>query len=426
MTLTRYIFPHLALIVMVMISTVAIANDMTGGWPMFHGPNGNNQSSEIGLMKSWPDDGPRLLWQIGDIGEGVSGYSSVTIQGNRLFTSGNRDAHSVVYCFDLNGRKRWEYANGKSWTGSYRGTRSTPSLDGDRVYDLSPLGELVCLNIETGKRIWGRNILADFDGQNIMWALAESVRIDGEKLICSPGGRKGSVVALNKMTGEVIWSTPDTGQNAGYSCSSVFTQDGLRIFAQMNAGALMGIDIETGRLLFTFPYPQDDGLHANSPIYHDGHLSLIAVNPTRNRRGIIQLRVTVEGRNASVREIWRNHDLDNLFDSVLLLDGHFYGSAYENKQGVFLCIDWKTGRTLYEKRDAGRGCLTYAEGLIYYLSEKGDFRLIRPTPTKYDVVSRWTIPEGGEGNSWAHPVIHNKKLYLRHGTFLYCYDIAKQ
>ena len=401
-------------------------SDSTSDWPMFHGPNGDNKSPETGLLESWPEGGPELLWQISDIGEGVSGYSSIAIQAGRLFTSGNRNRRSMVFCYDSTGRKLWEYDNGPAWTGSYPGTRSTPTVDGGRVYDLSPHGELVCLNVETGKPIWSRNILNDYEGKIIMWALAESVRIDGQKLICSPGGRKASVVALDKMTGKPIWEAVPTEFNAGYSTSTVFTQDGLRILAQMNSGGLMGIDIETGKMLFTFPYPQDDGMHANSPIYHDGHLAVIATNSARNRRGVIQLRVSVNGNNASVSEVWRNNDMDNLFNSVVLLDGYLYGSAYENKRGVFLCIDWKTGKSLYERRDAGRGCLTYADGLIYYLGETGEFRLIRPNPEKYDVASQWTLPENGEGNSWAHPVIHDKKLYIRHGVYMYCYDIAKK
>lgn len=394
-------------------------------WPMFHGPLANNRPTEIGLLTAWPQAGPKLIWRIDDIGEGVSGYSTVSIKGNRLFTSGNRNGKSIVYCFDLHGKKIWEYDNGKAWTGSYPGTRSTPTIDGDRVYDLSGQGELVCLDFKTGKKIWGRNILSDFDGKNIRWGLAESVRIDGDRLICSPGGTKASVVALDKMTGKTVWETPSTGESTSYSSAMIFTQAGLRILTMMYAKGLLGINADTGELLFTFPFTQDYDINTNKPIYHDGRLVIMTTNQQRSKSGAAQLEVSVKGKTASVKEVWRNLDLDNIYDSAMLIDGYLYAATYDFKRGSFVCVDWKTGETVYNHRAVGRGSFTFAEGLIYLLGENRQFHLVRPNPEKYDLISRWELPENGEGHSWAHPVIHNKRLYFRHGTFLYCYDIAK-
>jgi len=219
---------------------------------MFHGPDGNNRSQETGLLTAWSPGGPKLLWKIDSIGEGVSGYSSVTIQNGRLFTSGNRGGRSTVYCFDLDGTLLWQADNGPAWTRSFPGTRSTPTVDGDFVYDLSPLGELVCLNVENGEKVWGRNILTDFEGENIIWALCESLRIDGDRLYCAPGGAKGSLVALNKRTGEIIWTAPSLGDKASYGSPIIVDHDGLRMIVTTYANGMFGVNSENGELLFRF------------------------------------------------------------------------------------------------------------------------------------------------------------------------------
>ncbi len=403
-----------------------VSSLIAADWTLFHGPGADNRSPDTGLLESWPESGPPLLWQIDTLGEKTSGYSSVVIRGDRLFTAGSRDGRSAVFCCDLDGRILWQYDNGPVWTKNYLGTRSTPTLDGDRVYDFSSMGRLVCLDAGTGEKIWDRDILHDYEGENIIWGLSESVRIDGDKLICSPGGKKASVVALDKRTGKEIWISPPTGEKTAYASSMFFEQDGIRFLAMMYAKGLLLIDLNTGERLATFPHTQRYDINCTKPIYHDGHLFL--TNPATAPVGVgaVLLKVSVHQGKVSLDEVWRNKNFDNLHDGVILLDGYLYGSSHEHRGGLFMCVDWKTGETVYENRDAGRGAFTFAEGLIYFFGENGEFRLIRPNPKEYDVVSRWTAPEGGEGPLWAHPVIHGKRLYLRHGKFLYCYDISRK
>lgn len=397
-------------------------------WPMFHGPEGTNRSRETGLLPFLSEEGPKLLWKTGGIGEKQSGFSSVTISRGRLFTAGSRGGRSFVYCFDSNGGKLWEYENGGVWTKSYAGARSTPTVDGDYVYDLSSLGRLVCLDTGNGREIWARNIFDDFRGENTIWGIAESVRIDGDRLICSPGGAKASVVALDKRTGTTLWTTPSTGEKTSYASATIFRQDDLRILAMMYAKGLLGIDIETGELLFSYIHTQRYDINCSRPIYHDGHLFIVNAKTPPDNNGAVLLKVIVDGKakKAFVEKVWQNRDFDNLHDAVLLQDGYLYGSSHEYKGGVFMCVDWKTGKTVYESREPGRGAFTFADGLLYYLNERGEFRLIRPNPEKYDPRGRWTLPDEGEGPYWAHPVIHDKKLYLRHGEFLYCYTIDRE
>jgi len=391
---------------------------------MFHGPDGKNRSADTGLLTSWSEGGPKLLWKTGGIGEGVSGYSTITIQNGRLFTSGNRKNESVVYCFDLDGKPLWESNNGPAWIKSFPGTRSTPTVDGDFVYDFSPVGELVCLKVENGEKVWGKNMLTEFEGENITWALAESIRIDGDRLYCAPGGKKASFVALNKRTGDVIWTTPSLGENTSYASPVIIEHEGLRMILMTYAKGMFGVNPANGELLFTFRHEQRYDINSTRPIYHEGYIFLTNT-VSQGGTGAVKLKLTLADGKVSVEEVWRNKDFDNLHDSVMLLDGFLYGTSFGYKDGTFMCVDWKTGEVRYEIKSVGKGSLTWAEGLIYFLSEKEEMLLIRPNPDKYDVISRFTLLEGGEGPTWAHPVICGKRLYIRHGTFLYCYDIAK-
>jgi len=399
-------------------------------WNMFHGPDGSNMSPDTGLLTSWGEGGPTLLWTISGIGEGASGFASLTIQNGRLFTTGNRAGRAIVYCFDLDGNKLWEYDNGPGWTGGDPGTRSTPAVCGDFVYDLSPLGELVCLNVATGQRVWGRNILTDFGGENIGWGLSGSLRIDGDKLLCAPGGRLASLIALDKRTGNVIWTTPSLGERAGYGTPTIFEHGGKRIISVTYAKGLFGVNAETGELLFRFRHEHQFDVNATGPIYHDGHLFIS--NDWRNAGGPdgmgggIKLRLTMTDGNASLEEVWRSPYVESSQDNAILLDGVLYVVNHVRRGGAFIAADWKTGEILYEGSRVGRGApLTWAEGLLYVLGTRGEMLLIRPNPERFDVISRFYLPEHGDGPFLAHPVITGQRLYIRHGSFLYCYDLAR-
>ena len=405
-----------SLLLFLLVSPVLYAAD----WPMFHGVDGENRSAETGLLTTWPEGGPELIWKIDGIGETISGYSTVSIQNGRLFTTGNRNKRSILYCFDLNGKKLWEYDNGPAWTGSYPGTRSTPTIDGDYVYDFTAHGGLTCLTVE-GKKVWNRNMLADFEAENPTWALAESIRIDGDRLYCAPGGKKGSLVALDKRTGKTIWTTPWLGEKTAYASPVIIERNGRRIIVTLYAKGVFGADAQTGELLFTFRHEQRYDVLCMRPIYHDDHLLIAAPEV-----GAVMLKLSDKNGKIVVEEAWRSRDLDHLHDSVLLIDGFLYGSSYYYRGGVFICVDWKTGSTQYSGgRDVGRGQLTWAEGLIYFTSERGDVLLIRPNPEKYEVISRFQLTMAGDAPTWAHPVICGKRLYIRDDTTLYCYDLAK-
>ncbi|MCS7303989.1 MAG: PQQ-like beta-propeller repeat protein [Thermoguttaceae bacterium] len=382
-------------------------------WPRFHGNDGHNRSSETGLLRQWPEGGPKLVWSAKGIGRG---YASVSLAEGLIFTAGNIKGQTVVTALDLEGNIRWQQDNGPAWTGDYPGTRGTPTYDNGRLYHESPLGELVCLQAATGKPIWRRNILKDFDGENIRWALAESVLIDGDRLICCPGGRKAAVVALNKNTGQLVWASPSAGP-ASYASPSLAVHQGIRMILTMNEEGLLAVDADTGKILFDYPHKTAWDVNAFTPFYHEGHIFF----STGYGAGAVLLKVIAEGKQLRVEKVWESKELDNHHGGVVLVDGFLYGSAYG---GPFVCLDWKTGKVRWKDRAVRKGSLTYADGMLYCLSEQRQVALVRPNPEKLQLVSEFVLPSGGEGPSWAHPVVCGGRLYLRHDDTLFAYDVS--
>jgi len=384
-------------------------------WPRFHGPNNDNLSADTGLLKQWPEGGPPLLWTAQGLGEG---YSSVSIADGRIYTAGNIDEQTVITALDLEGKIVWQKPNGPAWTKSYPGTRSTPTIDGDRLYHQSPLGNLVCMKAATGERLWGLNVLETFGSQNIRWALAESLLIDGQHVISTPAGPETCVVALDKLTGRTVWQSESAdGDLAGY-CSPALTElNGKRLILTMTARAVVCVDADTGKLYWRYPHKTSYDVNVLTPICVDGWVFVSSGYHSGSR----MLKMEVSGDEVTVEEVWTNKDLDNHHGGVVLVDGFLYGSS---SSGRWVCLDWTTGETKYKERGVGKGSLTYADGMLYTLSEKYQVGLVRVGPEKHELVSQFKLPEGGEGPSWAHPVVCGGRLYIRHGDFLYCYDVS--
>ena len=278
------------------------------------------------------------------------------------------------------------------------------------------MGEVACLETKTGATIWHLNILDKFGAKNIMWGLAESLLIDGEHMICCPGGPQTAMVALDKTSGKVAWKSASTGDAASYATPAVIRSGGLRIILTMTAKALIGVDADSGKLLFRHEHLTFDDINVLTPIFHAGWIFI----SSGYGAGSEMLKLTVRGNEAQVERVWQNKELDNHHGGVLLLDGYLYGAAFKHK---WVCLDWKKGKTMYSAAGVGKGSLTYAEGMLYTLSESAKMGLVRATPKGHEVVSQFNLPKGGEGPSWAHPVVCGGRLYIRHGDFLYAYDI---
>ena len=410
------------LIIILSAPIIAQAGDKTG-WPCFHGPERNNLSSETGFLQAWPDEGPRLLWTNSDIGHG---YSTVAIVGDRIFTAGMIKKQTYVTALDMAGKKLWQSLNGQSWEASarqswavpYSGSRGTPTVDGEVVYHLSELGRLVAFDIETGKERWHLELLKAFGAERPEYGYSESVLIHGDKLFCCPGGEKGYAAAFEKGTGRMLWANTEIKDPAGNCSAIIATINGVEQIITMSQKRVLSFEPEKGRLLWQFEFGNKRENSCTDVIVSDG----LVFASTGYGGGCILLRPKrLADSKFSVEQVWKSELLDNHHGGVVLLDGHLYGAGHESR-GWF-CLDFKTGGKLWQ--GSGKGSLTYAEDRLYCLDEKGTLSLIGATNQKWDQVSSFRMPRGGRGLYWAHPVVYDGRLYVRHSEQLFAYDIRK-
>jgi outer membrane protein assembly factor BamB len=386
-------------------------------WPRFHGPKGDNVSTETALLKKWPERGPRLLWTAKPIGQGFAG---VTIADGRIYTAGDIGNDLVIFALDMDGRIRWQAKNGAAWTESGPpGARGTPTVDGNRLYHENAHDEVVCLDAMTGRKIWSVNLASQFQGRRDGFGRAESLLIDGDRVICCPGGAT-AMAALDKKTGQTVWKSPGAGEPAGYASPILADHRGLRIILTMASRSLIGVNADSGELLWRFEhYTPRYVANCVTPVYHDGHVFLSGGYGL----GSVLLRIDVKGGKSLIEPAWRSKDLDNRHGGVVLVDDCVYGASNFNNHAKWLCLDWKTGRKMYAEKGIGEGSLTCAGGMLYTMSEHRSLALVKPVSSGYQLVSQFKIPEGGEGPTWAHPVVCGGRLYIRHADRLYAYDV---
>jgi outer membrane protein assembly factor BamB len=406
-----------AVIVGLLVSASA-AGQPQPEWPCFHGPNRDNKSREIGLLKQWPEGGPKLLWTASRLGKG---YSSVTIAGGLIYTAGMIRQQTYVFAFGLDGQRRWWKPNGRSWQSTmrhavgYAGARSTPTYDEGRLYHLGERGRLAVFDANTGKEIWALDLFRQFDAETPKYGLAESVLIDGDRLFCCPGGTKGHLVCLDKKTGKPVWTSAQIDGTVGYSSLRIAEFGGVRQILGMSSKVVFGVDARTGRLLWSAEHGNRRENNATTPIFHNGHVYA----SSGYGKGSVLVRLEPAGHGIKAEKAWASRLMDNHHGGVLLLDGHLYGAGHQ-ASGWF-CLDFMTGKQAWNA--PGKGSLTYAEGMLYCLDERGTMSLVEATPKQHQPVSSFRVPRGGEGLHWAHPVVCGGRLYVRHADKLFAYDI---
>ncbi|HBT76844.1 MAG TPA: hypothetical protein DEB39_07930 [Planctomycetaceae bacterium] len=433
----------LAVLGLSLISPNAFAAD----WPVFHGPAGDNKSTETGLLQDWPDEGPQMLWKAEGLGktDKPSSFAGVVVQAGRVYTMGNVDkegdaktATVTLYCLDEStGKELWAVPVGEGWKRHFEGDRSTPTLDGERVYAFASLGQLGCFSTQDGKEIWTRNLANDYEAALPTWGYAQSVVVAGDLLIVGPGGKKASVVALDKTSGKTVWETPpmtfetvkegeepvQETEIAGYATPYLFEHGGRRIVALMDQKALLLVDLKDGALLARYVHETKHDINATMPYYEDGTLLITSGYGTT---GMELLTIKAAGDGIELERIWQQKRFDNQHGGIIVLDGYVYGSAHQYKGGAWLCLKREDGELVWDDKTIPQGSCFYADGRMYCMDEKeGNVVLLNPSPEKFDMTGRFQLPQEGQGAYWAHPVVCNKKLYLRHDTFLYCYDVAK-
>jgi len=388
-------------------------------WPQFHGPRRDNISDETGLLKIWPKGGPRLLRRAEGLGHG---FATVSLARGLIYTTGNvivknDPEKAVLTALDLLGRREWQEDIGGAWDKGPRGTRGNPTIDEDRLYYKSPSGVVACRNADTGELLWELNTLDRFGGER---AFCESLLMDGDRVICCPGGPQAAVVALNKHNGEIVWERRIEGELGQFASPSLGEHNGLRMIFTTTPKAVIAVNADSGTLLWRFRHVTPLGGNVTMPIYHDGHVFV-----STQGAGGVMLRIDVEGDQASVQRVWRTKDLDNHHGGMLLWDGCLYGTG-SSGSGNLQCLDWKSGDQLIDQPDVKEGSLTYADGMLYCLDERLVVSLVSADPSNPVVVGQFRIPADGKGCSWAHPVVCDGRLYIRHGDYLYVYDVCAE
>ncbi|HOH35239.1 MAG TPA: PQQ-like beta-propeller repeat protein [Candidatus Hydrogenedentes bacterium] len=394
------------------LSSVALAGDS----PQFRGPNRDGRFDEEGLLETWPESGPPLLWVAKGLGKG---YSSPSVAGGTIYVPGMSDeTTAAIFILSTGGAiERTIPVGAETEDKQAPGPRSTPTIEGDSLYMISGLGEVYCLDIPSGTKRWSVNILERFGGPNIMYTLAESLLVDGERVICTPGGPDAGLAALNKQTGETLWTTKGFSDPASYCSPIIYTHDARRLLLTETANFLVGVDADSGQFLWQVEHPTRDGIHAVTPLYQDG----LVYYTGGYQAGGGAVRLSDDG--AQVEPAWKDETLDCQHHGVVLDRGYLYGTSHMLGNEL-VCTEMATGKVMWKTGEVRQGVVIYADGMLYIYEgpKRGIVHLVKATPEGFQRAGLFTVTEG-DGNHWAHPAIANGVLYIRHGDVLLAYNL---
>ena len=388
-----------------------------GDWPQWRGPHRDGHSTDTGLLTEWPSGGPPLLWKTNGIG---AGYSSVAVVNGKIFTLGDGPDTSFIHALDLSGNHLWTAKLGRIGDyGGYAGPRCTPTVDADLVYALGQHGDLVCVEAASGKEVWQKSLRKDFAGERGGWGYTESPLLDGDKVICTPGGKDGAMLALNKKTGELLWRTQDWKDKAEYSSPILAEIGGVRQYIQLTGGSIAGVSAADGKMLWRAPR-RGQTATVPTPLYHDNQVYVTSGYGV----GCNLFKIT-PGPEFSAEEVYANKTMANHHGGVVLVGDHLYG--FSDGKG-WVCQEFKTGKMVWSNKGVGKGSITFADGHLYLRSQdgRGTVALIDASPDGYKERGRFDQPNRSDKNSWPHPVIAGGKLYLRDQDMLLCYDLQKK
>jgi len=417
----------LTIAVALLVGLSLTAND----WPRWRGPLGDDLSKETGLLKEWPKDGPKLVWSFKDSGVG---YGSPAVVGDTIYLAGAEDPEKgdkeFITCVSLKtGRAVWKTALTTS-PGSYNGgwgsgPRSTPTVDGDVVYALGGRGDLHAIDRKDGSVKWKKNLVSEFGGAIPTWGYSESILIDGDRLVCTPGGKRGALAFLNKNTGEELLRSSNN-DDAAYSSVIIATLGTVKMYITMSPKGVYGVDAKTGQELWRSAAASNGVAVIPTPIYHDG--KVFVTSGYGAGCGLISLKAV--GDKVTATDVYKNKAIVNHHGGVVLVDGHIFG--YADNGGRWMCLDYlKDSREpVWENKSLSKGSLMYADGHLYlYGEKKGECVLIEASAKEWKESGRFTIPETTKtprksGAIWTHPVVANGKLFLRDHELLFCYDVG--
>ncbi len=377
----------------------------------WRGDNRDGVYNETNLLKEWPEDGPEQLWLYEGIG---NGYGSPAITSDKIYVNGEKDSLSHLIALDLNGNLLWESEYDSSWVVNFPGSRSTPTVIDDLIYVCSPMGEVVCFKAENGEKVWSVNMIDDYAGVITRFGFTQSLLVEGDKLFFAPGNKEKNVIALNRFTGKEIWASKANAEKPAFCSPLLINLPTRNLLVTYSEFSLFGLDTETGEMLWSLEDSLVD-IKGNTPLYEDGY-----IYATSYGNGTVKLKLSEDG--SKITEVWRNKNIDNIQGGFIKVADKIYGSGQQKL--MMKVLDASTGEFV-DSLDVKRGVTIYADGLLYYYAEQGGFMsLINPEPN-FEVISKFRITEGTKEH-FAHPVIKNGVLYVRHGNALMAYNIREE
>jgi outer membrane protein assembly factor BamB len=411
-------FPKIFLTVLFYVTSVTIVRCQLYEW---RGPGRSGIYNETGLLKKWPANGPALLWEAENMGDG---YSSPIVTDDAVYVTGRKDSSDVLTALTHNGKVKWKTVYGKAWMANHTGSRCIPTYYDGNIFLISGSGDIVCVGSD-GRIKWSKNHYSLYESKPIQFGISESPLVVDKLVIASPGGKKASLVAFNISDGRVVWEADPIDQVPQYVNPKLIEYAGKKMIVTVMGTYIFAVNAENGKILWKVNYATENGAtgnvrknHAITPIYRDGHI-LIA-----NGYNWVALKLKLSPDGNSVEKVWENRNFDPQLGGIVLLGNNLYGANHQSAPAdAWICVDWSTGKTLWTAKWYSRGSLISADGMLYFFEEKsGHVALVKPDSSKLDIISEFQITKG-EGPFWAHPVINRGKLYLRHGGSLMVYLI---
>ena len=388
----------------------------------WRGPLRNGIYNEKGLLKKWPEPGPKAELEISGIGKG---YSQPVVSDNMIYVTGiKQDTMDMISAYDMKGNLVWNQIYGHAWANSYPDTRCTPTIQNHKVYLISGMGAVTCLDALNGKVIWTQEAHTQFNGRYDRWGVSESVLLTDQAALYVTGGDETTVVAFDKNTGNLIWKTKSVGGSRAYVSSLLIERNGTKLVVAETMDNLIGINASDGEILWNFdlkPFQQvkmGKGINTNTPLYFDGDLFVTSGYD----HTAVMISLSADCRSVTLK--WQNDVMDTHHGGVVLIDGNIYGTNWiNNSKGQWVSLNWATGTTNWVKDWIAKGSIIAADGLLYCYDEKaGNVALVQPDSSDFKIISTFKF-EGGEGPYWAHPSIYDGKLYLRHGNVMRSYNL---
>ncbi len=405
--MNRLLFP--ALLASALVTAAA-------DWPQWRGADRSDIAKETGLLKQWPADGPKLVWMNKDVGLGYSGYAIV---GGKLFTMGLRGDTELLIAVDVkSGKELWATPVGPILKNGWGdGPRGTPTVDGDLVFAMSGTGTLVAAKAADGKEGW-KATMRDFGGGIPGWGYCESVLVDEGKVICTPGGKQGTLLALDRATGKKLWQTADWTDGAQYASPIVAVHNGVRQYIQLTQQHVAGVSAKDGKVVWKSIWSGKTAVIPTA-IYKDGHVYIASGYG-------VGCKLVKLGADGTTENVWENTNMVNHHGGVILVGDKLYGFS---DKGGWTCQDFKTGDVVWSAKNLGKGAIHCADGMFYCLEENsGTVALIEVSDKGWNEKGRFKLTPQTEqrnpkGKVWTHPVVSDGKLYLRDQELLFCFDV---